>query len=175
MDHKNLEWFYSSQKLNHQQAQWSLFLSHFNYKLTHKAGVTNKSNGLSWHPDHKEGVEFDNLGETLLEPKLFNQTKETGRKPFAEVNAITTEDILDPHLIFHVRATGRGGITIIDKDLKKHIIEENKKDEWLLETLTKVNTLGPRSMKKGLQEWNDKEGLILHRGKIYVPQNKQLH
>ena len=44
----------------------------------HKAEVTNKSDGLSWHPDHKEGVEFNNLGEMLLEPKLFNQTKEIG-------------------------------------------------------------------------------------------------
>ena len=81
---------------------------------------------------------------------------------------------MDPHLIFHVRATGRGGVTIINEDLKNWIIEENKKDEWLLETLTKVKTLGPCSMKKGLQEWNDEEGLILYRGKIYVPQNEQL-
>ena len=35
--------------------------------------------------------------------------------------------------------------------------------------------LGPRSMKKGLQEWNDEEGLVLHRGKIYIPHNEQLH
>ena len=77
-DHKNLKWFCSSQKLNFRQAQWSLYLLHFNYKLMHKAGVTNKSNGLSWCPDHKEGVEFDNSGETLLEPKLFNQTKGMG-------------------------------------------------------------------------------------------------
>ena len=39
---------------------------------------------------------------------------------------------------------------MIDKDLKKCIIEENKKNEWLLETLTKVKTLGPHNMKKGL-------------------------
>ena len=109
-----------------------------------------------------------------MEPKIFNQTKGTGQKPFTEVNAITTKDTLDPHLIFHVKATGRGGVTIIDEDLKNWIIEENKKDKWLLETLTKIKTLGPHSMKKGLQEWNDKEGLVLHRGKIYVPQNEQL-
>ena len=64
---------------------------------------------------------------------------------------------------------------MIDEDLKKCIIEENKKDKWLLEILTKVKTLGPHSMKKGLQEWNDKEGLVLHREKIYVPQNEQLY
>ena len=90
-------------------------------------------------------------------------------KPFAEINTITTEDILDPHQIFHIRATRQGGVTIIDEDLKKHIIEENKKDKWLLEILTKVNTLGPHSMKKGFQEWNNKEGPVLYRGKIYVP------
>ena len=63
---------------------------------------------------------------------------------------------------------------MIDKDLKKHIIKENKKDKWLLEILAKVKTLGSRNMKKGLQEWNNEEGLVLYRGQIYVPQNKQL-
>ena len=80
-------------------------------------------------PDYKEGVEFDNLGETLLEPKLFNQTKGIGQKPFMEINKITTEDTLDSHLIFHIRATRWEGVTMIDEDLKKRIIEENKKDE----------------------------------------------
>ena len=92
-----------------------------------------------------------------------------------EVDAITTENILNPHQIFHIRATRQGGVTMIDEDLKKHIIKENKKDKWLLKTLTKVKTLGSCSIKKVLQKWNDKEGLVLHKGKIYVPQNEQLH
>ena len=108
-------------------------------------------------------MEFDNSGKTLLDPKLFNEIGKTTQRPFTKVNAITTENILNPHQVFHIRATRQGGITMIDKDLKKCIIKENKKDKWLLETLTKVKTLGPRSMKKGLQEWNDKEGLILYR------------
>ena len=130
----------------------------------HKAGVTNKSNGLSQCPDHKEKVEFDNLGKTLLEPKLFNETKKIVWRPFVEVNKITMGEEMGPHQVFYIRATGWEGITMIDEDLKKQI-EENKKDKWLLEILTKIKTLGPHSMKKGLQEWNDKEGLVLHRGK----------
>ena len=92
-------------------------------------GVTNKSDSLSQYPDYKEGVEFDNLGETLLNPQLFNKTRKMVWRPFAEVNAITIEDILDLHQVFHIRETRWGGVTIIDKDLKKHIIEENKKDK----------------------------------------------
>ena len=46
---------------------------------------------------HKEGVEFDNLGKTLLDPKLFNETRKTVQRPFVEVNAMTTEDTLNPH------------------------------------------------------------------------------
>ena len=41
----------------------------------HKMGVTNKSDSLSQYPDYKEGVESDNLGETLLNPQLFNKTR----------------------------------------------------------------------------------------------------
>ena len=118
----------------------------------HKVGVTNKYNSLLWLPDYKERVEFNNLGKILLDPKHFNKTRKIVRRPFVKVNAITTEDILDPYQVFHIRVTRQGGVTIINKDLKKYIIEENKKDKWLLETLTKVKTLGPRSMKKGLQK-----------------------
>ena len=95
----------------------------------HKIGVTNKSNGLSQCPDHKEGVEFDNLGETLLESKLFNKTKKTVWRPFTKVNKITMGKEIGPYQVFYIRATGWGGITMIDEDLKKRIIEENKKDK----------------------------------------------
>ena len=140
----------------------------------HKVGVTNKSDGLSQHPDYKKRVEFDNSGETLLDPKLFNKIGKTIQKPFIEINAIDIKDTWNPHQIFHIRATRQEGVTMIDEDLKKHIIKENKKDKWLLEMLAKVKTLGSYNMKKGLQEWNNEEGLVLYRGQIYVPQNKQL-
>ena len=68
-------------------------------------GVTNKSDSLSQHPDYKEGVEFDNSGKTLLNLQLFNETRKMVWRPFVEVNAITTEDILDLHQVFHIRET----------------------------------------------------------------------
>ena len=180
-DHKNLEWFRTSQKLNRRQARWSLYLSRFDYKLTHKAGSTNKSDGLSRRPDHKRGVELDNSGEVLLGPEIFNNpTQPSTRNPLGEATNIrsahfgVTDPIepLDPHKIFHLRATGRTAVTLIETDLKNRIIAGNKEDPWLLETLQQVNELGPRSLKKGLQEWNEEDGLVLHRGKVYVPSGR---
>jgi len=37
-DHKNLQYFMSSQKLNHRQARWALYLSRFNFVLKHVPG-----------------------------------------------------------------------------------------------------------------------------------------
>jgi hypothetical protein len=37
-DHKNLEYFVVAQKLNRQQARWSLYLSRFDFTLHHKPG-----------------------------------------------------------------------------------------------------------------------------------------
>ncbi len=38
MDHKNLSYFREAHKLNRRQAQWSLYLSRFDFTLTHKPG-----------------------------------------------------------------------------------------------------------------------------------------
>ena len=38
MDHQNLAYFCNTQKLNHQQVCWSLFLSCFNFSLHHQPG-----------------------------------------------------------------------------------------------------------------------------------------
>jgi hypothetical protein len=47
-NHKNLEYFRVAQKLNRQQARWSLYLSHFDFTLHHKPGQSmGKPNALS--------------------------------------------------------------------------------------------------------------------------------
>jgi hypothetical protein len=71
MDHKNLEYFHTAQKLNCHQAQWSLYLSHFDFLLHHKPGCSmGKPDALSWHADHGSGHD-DNCDMTLLSPELF--------------------------------------------------------------------------------------------------------
>src|SRR5882757_7645427 len=71
-NHKNLEYFMSSQKLTWWQARWSLLLAEYEFTLHHRPGTSNsKADGLSRRPDHKKGVENDNENRTLLKPEFF--------------------------------------------------------------------------------------------------------
>ncbi|KAG5734824.1 hypothetical protein E4T56_gene631 [Termitomyces sp. T112] len=71
IDHKNLEYFWTAKKLNHQQAQWSLYLTNFDFSLHHKLGQSiGKPDALSQRADHGMG-EGDNSNIVLLYPELF--------------------------------------------------------------------------------------------------------
>ena len=71
-DHKNLKYFMNTKKLSWRQVCWALYLSHFNFLLTHKPGTTMvKADSLSRRPDHKKGMENDNKDVTLLKPEIF--------------------------------------------------------------------------------------------------------
>ena len=73
-DHKNLEYFMSSQNLNHRQAQWALYLSRFNFVLKHIPGTKmGKADGLSRRSDWEKGVEGDNEERTLLKPEWMRR------------------------------------------------------------------------------------------------------
>ena len=72
-DHQNLKYFITAKKLNCRQACWALFLSRFNFHLTHKAGtLMKKADALSRQPDHKKGVKNNNSNITLLKPEYFH-------------------------------------------------------------------------------------------------------
>jgi len=69
-DHKNLQYFMTSQKLNHRQARWALYLSQFNFTLKHVPGKSmGKVDGLSRRLDWQKGVEKDNEDQTLIKPE----------------------------------------------------------------------------------------------------------
>jgi hypothetical protein len=72
-NHKNLEYFKKAQKLTRRQARWALFLTRFEFILIHKAGKTNKVDGLSRRIDHKEGVNNDNNERIVLGEEKFAQ------------------------------------------------------------------------------------------------------
>jgi len=66
-DHKNLQYFITSQKLNCRQARWALYLLQFNFILKHIPGESmGKVDRLSRRPDWQEGVERDNEDQKLI-------------------------------------------------------------------------------------------------------------
>ena len=72
LDHKNLEYFISNQKLNRQQARWALYLSRFDFILKHVSGERmGKANGLSRRLDWEVGVERDNEEQMLVKRELL--------------------------------------------------------------------------------------------------------
>src|SRR5260370_33700066 len=47
-------------------------------------------------------------------------------------------------------------------------------EDKVRKAVEQVKRLGPKSLKKGLEEWNTEEGLLLYKGQIYMPDNKEL-
>ena len=69
-NHKNLQYFITSQKLNCRQARWALYLLWFNFTLKHVPGKSmGKADRLSRRPDWQKGVEKDNKDQTLIKPE----------------------------------------------------------------------------------------------------------
>jgi hypothetical protein len=79
-DHKNLEYFRVAQKLNRQQARWSLYLSRLDFTLHHKLGQSmGKPDAFSRRADHGSG-QADNDNLMLLAPELFRIHALTGTR-----------------------------------------------------------------------------------------------
>ena len=71
-DHCNLQYWQTTQNLSHQQACWSLYLSQFDFHLTHKPGSANtQANPLSHLPTHFTSNANDNHFQLVLSPDHF--------------------------------------------------------------------------------------------------------
>jgi transposase InsO family protein len=145
-DHGNLVYFTRKQKLSRRQARWALYLSRFTFVIIHKPGSQNKADGLSRRPDHSGGMELDNEQQILLDTKFFA-----------------------------VRATRPTAITIQgDTSLRDRIRSAQDYDTEVSKALESILKNGPRSISKGLEDWNLEDNIILYRGHTYVPKNHEL-
>jgi len=76
---------------------------------------------------------------------------------------------------FQIRALHNMAIpTGMDLDLKAALQEGIKADRVTGTKLTSMLTSGPRHITKALQEWNYEDGLLLYKGLVYIPNNKNL-
>jgi len=90
------------------------------------------------------GIELDNTNQVLLKPEFF------------AINALETTHELP----------------INDKIILKEV-----KAALLLDKVTKdyksLLKSSPREFEKSLQDWNYENGLLLYRGKIYIPHSME--
>ena len=142
-DHKNLEYFRSAQKLNRRQARWSLYLSRFDYTLTHRPGTSmGEPDALSRRSDHGSGSD-DNENVVLLSPDVFTVAALTVLRTTGE-EAEVLRDI-------------RASIRLNTDDFEDSVIRA-------IRQLRKSSTASLRSA-----EWSESDGLIHFLGKVYVP------
>jgi hypothetical protein len=72
-DHKNLEYFTTTKKLNRRQARWSLELSEYDFALIHKPGKQHaKTDVLSRRSGHEKGAQ-DNSNLVLRPEPYFRR------------------------------------------------------------------------------------------------------
>ena len=85
------------------------------------------------------------------------------------------EQVVLPADRFRVLASQRGQASVVpDRDLLKRIRNCSEKDATVADALAKVHQLGPRQLRKGIEEWTTENGLLLFRGKVYVPKDLEL-
>ena len=81
-DHQNLTYWRTAQNLNRRQARWSLWLSRFDFTLTHKPGKTNtQADPLSRIPSLQVTDEDDNQGQIVLKPERFAEIAASLHQP----------------------------------------------------------------------------------------------
>jgi hypothetical protein len=148
-DHRNLEFWRTAQNLTRRQACWALLLADYDFVLTHKPGVENgASDELSCQSRHKVSDAEDNNDQVVLSPKHFYRL------------AATAFDL--------------GSAEVSAPSLEKRIKDCLNRESSVAEALKSLKAKGPRRLFNGLLEWEEQDGLIYYKGKLYVPNNKEL-
>src|ERR1700677_4284902 len=144
-DHKNLQYFLTSKKLNRRQARWCLFLSRFDFLMTYRKGALSmKVDVLSRRSDHDRG-ENDNDNIILLKPEYFR------------IAALSQE-----HVLINAEET-----PLLSEIRKSKVYDESVVKP--IKDLKKSSTKHLRSNKCQIEQ-----DFILFRGKVYVPKNDNL-
>ena len=120
-DHKNLQYFMMSQKLNQRQARWALYLSQFNFTLKHIPGKSmRKADGLSKRPDWQEGIEKDNKNQKLIKPEWVKRAETI---------------IEEGNLKERIKRAQEGDEKVVKavEEMKKAGIKTLKDEEWKIE------------------------------------------
>ena len=110
-----------SQKLNHRQVRWALYLLQFNFTLKHVPGKSmGKADRLSKRPDWQKGVKKDNENQKLIKPEQIR-----GAETIIE----------EENLKKRIKKVQEGDKKVIKavEELKRAEIKTLKDKEWKIE------------------------------------------
>ena len=134
----------SNQKLNHRQAQWTLYLSRFDFMLKHISGSKiGKADGLSRKPNWEVGVEKDNEKWTLV------------KKEWLEAKRIRVVEVIIE------------GVNLLDTVRKCEV-----RDDEVIKAIEEMKRAGVKILRD--KEWHQEDGLMLKERKVYVPKDERL-
>jgi len=118
-------------------------MTRFDYILYHKPGKTMQAEDpLSRRADHEMEINLDNTNQVLLKPEFFA----------INVLEASYESLINDNIIL--------------KEVKAALLSDEVTKDYksLLQS-------GPREFGKSLQDWNYENGLLLYRGKVYIPKS----
>jgi len=142
-DHRNLEYWRTAQHLTRRQARWSLYLSRFDFHLTHKPGAANtQADPLSRIPTHLVTDADDNHNQLVLRPSHF-----------ASAAATSFEDM---------------------GSLEQAIRDATEQDAEVTGALQLLKARGPRQLTGNLRDWEQRNGLVFYKGRVYIPKVSEL-
>ena len=86
------------------------------------------------------------------------------------------DDNADQTVLKPIRVTIQTTVTDEEQDegLLSRIKRLKKLDVGVMEALEELRKEGPRQLTKALDEWTTDDGLILYRGKVYVPDDDDI-
>ena len=109
----------------------------------------------------------------IHKPGAFNKADALSRRPDHKEGMLPADDnrILLDNKFFAIRATHTEPH---DTVLRQRIKNAQSYDPEVSQALETILKNGDSSITKGLQDWNLEDGIILHRGHIYVPKDADL-
>ena len=89
--------------------------------------------------------------------------------------ALEEEQVLLDTKFFAIQAVRPTAVTVLgDTSLHQQIKSSQEYDREVSQALEVILKNGPRSLTKGLEEWNLEEGIILYCGQVYVSKDDAL-
>lgn len=163
-DHKNLQYFMTTKRLNRRQARWSEFLSRFNFRLIYRPGAQGgKPDALTRRSSDQPQGEDDERQKPQRQTVLKLENLSPGMNPIALHQ--TTVD-REPH---------------DERPLEELIAIAYERDpvpSRILEALRKRDRRLPpdlAQLKFSLAECSEQEGKLYVRRRLYVPNDDMLH